>query len=86
MFYAMYDFTARKGNPGYGFANTKKAVAFTSKEKMNSFLHEREAYDFSSKRITRKEAMKMRDTVPFAFAKGLALDGIDICNYVILEA
>lgn len=88
MYYAMIDTTARKSNPGYGFANAKRALAFSTKAKLNAFLDEREDYDFSAKRITRREAMKMLETIPHSFKgrdKGLSLDGPDTFDYVTLR-
>lgn len=50
--------TASKENPGHGFANTKRAVCFSTYDKLIDFLNERQNWDLSAKRITRKEAMK----------------------------
>lgn len=59
MVYAIIDTTARKNNPSHGFANTKKAIAFTTKEKRTAFLADREAWDLSARKIPRKLAMTM---------------------------
>ena len=59
MVYAIIDTTARKSNPSHGFANTKKAIAFSSKEKREAFLDARKDWDLSARAITRKLAMKM---------------------------
>jgi hypothetical protein len=85
MFYAMYDFTARESNPGYGFANSKRAVCFTSKTSLDAFLKCRENWDFSAKRITRVEAMKMLETVPGTNDKGLEHGAVGSCDYVTLR-
>jgi hypothetical protein len=74
MTYAIYDITARKSNPGHGFANSKRAVAFSTIEKMKAFLAERDNYDFSAKRITRREAMVMLEPCYDSRDKGLWLD------------
>jgi len=85
MFYALYDFTASEGNPGHGFANSKGAVAFVTKEKMAAFLLERENFDFSARRITRKQAMTMLETVPGTNNKGLQLNKIGADEFVSLR-
>lgn len=61
-YYAIYDLTAKKNNPGNGFANTKKAVCFSTFSKLMDFLEARKDWDYSSKRITRKEAMSMLES------------------------
>ena len=87
MVYAMYDITATKSNPGYGFANSKKAVSFTTSIKLADFLESRK-FDFSAKRITRKEAMTMLESVYGGQDKGLTLDSIDMatCKMVVLRS
>lgn len=85
MFYAMYDTTARESNPGYGFANAKRAVCFTSKTSLDAFLKGRENWDFSAKRITRAEAMKMLETVPGTSDKGLERGAVGSYDYVTLR-
>lgn len=84
MYYAMYDWTAKKSNPGYGFANTKRALAFSTKAKLNAFLVECEDYDFSAKRITRRNAMKMLEPIPEGRDKGLPINDPVTCDYVTL--
>jgi hypothetical protein len=82
MFYAKYDFTAKESNPGYGFANAKRAVCFTGADSLLAFIKGRENWDFSAKRITRAEAMKMLETVPGTNDKGLPHGCINSADYV----
>lgn len=63
MHYLLIDSTAIKNNPSFGFCNTKMAIAFDTKELREKFYNDRKDWDLSSKRITRKEAMKMLVTV-----------------------
>jgi hypothetical protein len=74
MVYALYDWTARKGNSSYGFSNTKRAIAFSSIAKRDFFLSSRKEYDFSARKITRQEALKMLEPMPNGEGKGLPLD------------
>ena len=64
MVYAMIDWTAKKSNPGYGFANAKKAIAFSSAAKRDEYLADRSIYDLSACKITRKKAMTMLERYP----------------------
>ena len=58
MYYARVDsFMLNKKEYGYGFANSKKAVAFDTKEERSDFL--RSTYDLSAKVITRVQALKL---------------------------
>lgn len=57
-FYAKIDKTAKKENPGFGFANTKSAVAFKSKKDAIAFVDDRKSFDFSCTLIKRSEAVK----------------------------
>jgi hypothetical protein len=57
MVYAMYDTFVTANNPGFGFCNTKCAVAFINIKKLNEFL-KLHSYDYSAKRISRDEARK----------------------------
>lgn len=71
-FYAMYDWTVTKSNPGAGFANSKKAVAFTSKAARDAFVADR-YYDNSAKAITRREAVKMAEVLSERGDKGIMI-------------
>lgn len=62
-YYAQYDgFIASHSRtmdtPGYGFANTKEAVAFSTKEKMETFIKEH-PLDLTCHRISRRDAFRM---------------------------
>lgn len=57
-FYVKFDMTAKKSNPGHGFANTKRYLAFESKKKAISFCEERKAFDFSCKLVKASEITK----------------------------
>lgn len=63
MFYAMFDLTVHKGNPGYGFANSKAALAFRTKKEREQFLKDREYFDFTAKALSRGDALKMVEQV-----------------------
>jgi hypothetical protein len=76
MVYAIYDTTAKKGNPGHGFANTKRALAFSSIDKLADFLGERKVYDYSARRATRREVMTMLESVCGESDRGLWIDEI----------
>jgi hypothetical protein len=66
-FYAMYDFMAHPDDPD-GFANSKRAYAFSRKKVRDSFVANRR-WDFSCKAITAREAWKFREWVgPEEFA------------------
>lgn len=71
MFYALYDTTAREGNPGYGFANAKCAAAFTTKGNLDAF---RAPWDLSARRIPRREALKLLEFLPDTRDRGLYLN------------
>jgi hypothetical protein len=76
MVYAMYDWTAKCENPGHGFANTKNAVAFSTRKKLDEFLTARGDWDLSARRISRSDAMKMLVRVYGQADKGLPLNGL----------
>jgi len=59
--YAFYDTTVSKANPGYGFANSKQYAAFSTKEKLQSFLDAKKPFDFTARRVSRVEALKNLD-------------------------
>jgi len=72
MFYAKFDRTVRQSNPGFGFCNTKTALAFRTRRERDAFVAERESYDFSTSAITRAEAMRMLERVyDHPYDKGL---------------
>lgn len=75
MTYAMYDTTVRPSNPGYGFSNAKRALAFSFREDRDAFVANRESYDFSAIKISRREAMKMLEPIYGGPDMGLWLDG-----------
>jgi len=85
--YAIIDTTVSINNPGSGFANAKKAIAFSSKALRDKFLADREHWDLTSKKITRKQAMKMLVIVdPNTKDKGLPLDQEDFFeNCIVLK-
>lgn len=56
-YYVKFDTTVSKQNIGFGFCNTKSAVAFRTKEEALEFVEARD-YDLSCELITRKEAIK----------------------------
>jgi hypothetical protein len=74
VFYALYDTTAREGNPGYGFANAKFAAAFTTKGNLDAFLAFRAPWDLSARRIPRREALKLLEFLPDTRDRGLYLN------------
>lgn len=82
-YYAMYDFTVSSENPGYGFANSKRAVAFTSLQKLREFVGNR-YYDKTCRRISRREAESMVEEV-YDRQYGIPLNGPDSRDYVILR-
>lgn len=85
--YAVYDWTVHPSNPGHGFANAKKAIAFSSKGKRDAFLASRDDFDFSAKPITRKAAMKMLGRYyDDPRRKGLELDSIGGDMVVLWES
>jgi len=62
-YYVQYDRFIENHNftstvPSYGFANTKEAVAFSTKQKMQAFIDAR-PNDLSCRRISRREAFQM---------------------------
>jgi hypothetical protein len=75
MVYAMYDTTVSKNNPGHGFANAKRVIAFSTKAKLESFLEGRN-FDMTAKRVSRAFALKNLETDGGA-DKGLFLDPTD---------
>ena len=87
MHYLLIDSTATKNNPSFGFCNTKMAIAFDTKELREKFYNDRKDWDLSSKRITRKEAMKMLVIVNYnTNDKGLPLNQkYHWENYVVLR-
>jgi hypothetical protein len=57
-YYLRIDTTVSKQNPGFGFCNSKKIMAFKSfdlREKALEFFRE---FDFSCQSLTRKQALK----------------------------
>ena len=61
MLYAMYDMMVRPSCPGHGFANSKRACAFSNMRLLKDFLEKRESYDFTACRISRVTAISMQD-------------------------
>lgn len=60
-YYLRLDTTVTKQNPGFGFCNSKKIIAFTSfalREKAHELISD---FDYSCQTLTRKQAWK--DTV-----------------------
>jgi len=84
-YYAMYDWTVRESNPGRGFANTKSAIAFTSKKERDAFVKERSWYDYATVIISRRQALKMLESLPYAFERGLKLNDINGMYSVVLR-
>jgi GTP-binding protein EngB required for normal cell division len=62
-YYAEYDYFVKKSNPGYGFCNTKKVVAFESKRERDQFVDERSEFDYTVKAVTRKYALKNKSVL-----------------------
>jgi hypothetical protein len=64
-YYAVIDWTMENEwqNYGYGFANTKKAVAFESKKARTDFLDK--TFDLSARVCLRKEAVKFAQPLIF---------------------
>ena len=83
-YYAMYDFTVNPGNPGYGFANGKRAIAFTDIRKLHEFIDNRHYYDKSCRRISRREAEGMVEWI-YDRQYGLPLNGPNSRDYVIFR-
>lgn len=85
-YYAQYDefVESHKSNtPSYGFSNTKKAIAFTSREKRDAFVASMDM-DLSCKAITRKEAFTMLESFPYG-EKAIRLDAIDGDYWTVKE-
>lgn len=71
----MIDTTVSANNPGHGFANSKKAIAFRRQDLRRAFYESREFFDFSMKVISRRHALKMLVLVnPNNGDMGLPLD------------
>lgn len=85
MVYAMFDETVSYERPGNGFANTKRYMAFSSSNKLNSFLEERKIFDFTACRVSRKEALKNLEPYRDSRDKGLLLDDPTGDTWVILK-
>ena len=84
-YYAQYDRTVSRSNPGHGFCNSKAAIAFSSKDKRDAFVASRDHFDMTCFPISRKKAMTMLDIVDPNNNKGLPLDQVgQYENYVIL--
>jgi hypothetical protein len=62
MFYACYDTTVSRSNPGHGFANAKQFAAFSTQEKLEAFLDAKKPFDFTARRVSRVEALKNLDS------------------------
>jgi hypothetical protein len=87
MFYAKFDRTVRQSNPGFGFCNTKTALAFRTRRERDAFVAERESYDFSTSAITRAEAMRMLERVyDHPYDKGLYLNQHGLGQMVVLRS
>ena len=69
-YYAQIDWTARKANPGYGFANTKRATFFNSETERDRYVSIRSTWDYSCKKLKLSEAIKYREEV---FDAGIGL-------------
>lgn len=57
-FYVKFDMTVKKTNPGFGFANTKRYLAFESKQKALDFFNKQKTFDFSCKLVKASEMTK----------------------------
>ena len=75
-YYALFDSTVSRYNHGYGFSNSKRAICFSTYKKMMDFVKSR-YFDFSCKRISRKQAMKMLEPYYNTNSKGLLIDDIE---------
>ena len=64
-YYAKYDRSVSKSNPGYGFLNTKRVKIFRTRAQRNNFLDNRQDWDFSAGVIKRRDisAAKFRAAV-----------------------
>lgn len=72
-YYARIDtFQRTKKEYGYGFANTKTAIAFSSSEERKNFLDS--TYDLSAKKITRREALTYATPIRGDRDAGLGLE------------
>lgn len=76
-YYAKVDWTATSDNPGYGFVNSKQAIAFKSYQELQDFLRDREQFDYSAQRISRRQAEKMAESIPESRDKGVMLGAVD---------
>ena len=85
MYYAMYDSVVSKQNPGFGFANSKNAIAFKTKKERQDFIEKRKSFDFSVKPITRKEVNSFLEELPFPHEYGVQVGSLDSWEYVVLK-
>ena len=67
-YYVQYDWSVAKNNPGYGFSNTKRAVAFLNKKQADTFVRLRSQHDFTCERITRAAAYKLKEIVELDYS------------------
>ena len=67
-YYVQYDWSVAKNNSGYGFSNTKRAVAFLNKKQASEFVSVRSRYDFTCERITRAAAYKLKEIVELDYS------------------
>lgn len=84
-YYAMYDWTVAAANPGFGFANTKRAIAFDSKGKRDQFVKDQREFDYSCEKITRAQAMTMLENEPMTANKGLPLNDLDGIDFFVMR-
>ena len=57
-YYVKIDWSVSKLNKGYGFANAKKVVYFDTKQERDTYLKNRQAFDFSAEIVGRTVALK----------------------------
>jgi hypothetical protein len=90
-YYAQYDSFIESHSrtmdmPSFGFANMKKAVAFSTKEKMETFI-KRHSFDLTCRRISRRDAFKMAECGDNGCNRVLPLDGTleDCTSFVVVS-
>jgi len=74
-YYAKYDTFQdhNRDNAGWGFANTKRAIAFNSKKQRDDFVKKQSDFDYSCEAITREVALQMLELCPMSNDKGVLL-------------
>ena len=91
-YYAQYDsyldgHWRTQDMPSFGFSNTKEAVAFSTKEKMETFI-KGHSFDLTCHRISRKDAFKMANEYSDnGHDRVLPLDGTleDCVSFVVVN-